>query len=39
MRPMCQRGGSETHYGKLLTPKYRDVVFLMTKTTARDAAC
>ncbi len=33
-----QRGGSESYYGKLLTPRYRDVVFLMTKTTARDAA-
>jgi len=33
-----QAGGSESRLGKLLTPKYRDVVFLMTKTTARDAA-
>lgn len=33
-----QGGGSEAYYGKLLTPKYRDVVCLMTKTTARDAA-
>ena len=32
-----QNGGSESHLGKLLTPKYRDVVYLMTKTTARDA--
>ena len=33
-----QSGGSESRLGKLLTPKYRDVVYLMTKTTARDAA-
>ena len=33
-----QDGGSESRLGKLLTPKYRDVVYLMTKTTARDAA-
>ncbi len=32
-----QRGGSETRLGKLLVPKYRDDVFLMSKTTARDA--
>lgn len=32
-----QAGGSETRLGKLLVPKYRDVVFLMTKTTAPDA--
>jgi uncharacterized protein len=32
-----QSGGSETRLGKLLTPKYRDVVFLMTKTTASNA--
>lgn len=32
-----QGGGSESRLGKLLTPKYRDVVFLMTKTTATDA--
>lgn len=30
-------GGSETRYGKYLTPKYRDVIFLMTKTQAKDA--
>ena len=29
-----QNGGSESRLGRLLTPKYRDVVFLMTKTTA-----
>ncbi|MEM6446053.1 MAG: aldo/keto reductase [Cyanobacteria bacterium P01_D01_bin.123] len=34
---MYQSGGSESRFGKLLTPKYRDVVYLMTKTTARDA--
>lgn len=33
-----QSGGSETRYGKLLTPNYRDVVYLMTKTTAKNAA-
>ena len=32
-----QKGGSETRLGKLLIPKYRDDIFLMTKTTARDA--
>ncbi|GIX05750.1 MAG: oxidoreductase [Candidatus Poribacteria bacterium] len=33
-----QGGGSESRYGRLLTPRYREHVFLMTKTTARDAA-
>lgn len=33
-----QKGGSETRLGKLLIPKYRDDIFLMTKTTARDKA-
>ena len=32
-----QAGGSERRLGKLLVPKYRDDVFLMTKTTARNA--
>ena len=32
-----QNGGSESRLGKLLVPKYRDDVFLMTKTTARTA--
>lgn len=32
-----QGGGSERTLGKFLTPDYRDVAFLMTKTTARDA--
>lgn len=32
-----QDGLSETRLGKFLTPRYRDVVFLMTKTTAKDA--
>jgi predicted aldo/keto reductase-like oxidoreductase len=27
---------SEERYGKYLTPQYRDLVFLMTKTTAKD---
>jgi predicted aldo/keto reductase-like oxidoreductase len=31
-------GRSEERLGKFLTPRYRDVVCLMTKTTARDAA-
>jgi aryl-alcohol dehydrogenase-like predicted oxidoreductase len=31
-------GLSESRYGKFLTPKYRDLVFLMTKTTGKDAA-
>ncbi|MGL5794418.1 MAG: aldo/keto reductase [Waterburya sp.] len=30
-------GDSESRIGKLLTPKYRDVIYLMTKTTASDA--
>ncbi len=30
-------GGSEIRYGKYLIPKYRDNIFLMTKTVARDA--
>jgi aryl-alcohol dehydrogenase-like predicted oxidoreductase len=33
-----QNGGSETRYGKFLTPKYRDVAFLMTKCDTRDPA-
>ncbi len=32
-----QAGKSEQRLGKLLVPKYRDDIFLMTKTTARDA--
>ena len=32
-----QSGGSEAKYGRLLTPKYRDHIFLMTKTLARDS--
>ena len=32
-----QNGGSESRLGKLLIPKYRDDIFLMTKTRARDA--
>lgn len=31
------KGVSEERYGKYLTPKYRDLVFLMTKSTGRDA--
>ena len=33
-----QNGGSETKYGRFLTPKYRDHIFLMTKTRARDSS-
>lgn len=33
-----QDGESETRLGKFLTPRYRDIVYLMTKTTAKDAA-
>ncbi len=33
---MYDLGGAETKYGKYLTPKYRDVAFIMTKTTAKD---
>ena len=29
-------GGAETKFGKYLVPKYRDVAFIMTKTTAKD---
>ena len=32
-----QDGESEQRYGRFLTPKYREQVFLMTKTTAHDA--
>lgn len=31
-----QAGGSESRFGKLLVPKYRDDVFLMTKTRAQN---
>lgn len=31
------KGLSEERYGKYLTPKYRDLIFLMTKTTGSDA--
>ena len=31
-------GRSEERYGRLLTPKYRDVIYLMTKTESTDAA-
>lgn len=31
-----QRGVAEEKYGKFLTPTYRDEIFLMTKTRARD---
>lgn len=29
-------GGSETRYGKYLVPKYRDEIFLMSKSTAKN---
>jgi len=31
------KGVSEERYGKYLTPKHRDLIFLMTKSTGRDA--
>jgi aryl-alcohol dehydrogenase-like predicted oxidoreductase len=31
------KGVSEERYGKYLTPRYRDLIFLMTKTTGPDA--
>jgi predicted aldo/keto reductase-like oxidoreductase len=31
------KGVSEERYGKYLTPNYRDLVFVMTKSTGRDA--
>ena len=34
---MYQDGRSETYYGKFLTPKYRDDIFLLTKTLFKDA--
>ncbi len=30
-------GTSETRYGKYLTPKYRDLIFLMSKSTGKNA--
>ena len=33
-----QNGRSEERYGRFLTPRYRDLVFLMTKSSAKDAA-
>jgi aryl-alcohol dehydrogenase-like predicted oxidoreductase len=33
-----QNGGSEEFYGRFLTPKYRDGIFLMTKSHAKTAA-
>lgn len=32
-----QSGGSERYLGEFLTPKYRDAVYIMTKSTAKDA--
>ena len=31
-----QQGASESRFGRLLTPKYRDDIYLMTKTFSRD---
>ncbi len=33
-----QRGGSERYFGRFLTPRYREHIYLMTKSGARDAA-
>jgi aryl-alcohol dehydrogenase-like predicted oxidoreductase len=33
-----QNGGSEAKYGRFLIPRYRDHIFLMTKTLARDSS-
>lgn len=33
-----QNGGAETFYGRFLTPKYRDLVFLTTKSSQTTAA-
>ncbi len=33
-----QRGGSEDKLGRLMVPKYRDEIFLMTKSRAKDRA-
>lgn len=35
---LYQNGGSETRYGKYLTPKYRHDILLFTKTMAEDPA-
>lgn len=34
---MYQKGGSERYFGKFLAPKYREDVYIMTKTHAKDA--
>jgi len=34
--PFYSNGKAEERYGKFLTPKYRDVAFIMTKSLARD---
>ena len=34
--PLYSDGKAEDRYGKFLTPKYRDVAFIMTKTLAKD---
>ncbi len=34
--PLYSDGRAEERYGKLLTPKYRDVAFIMTKSLATD---
>ena len=34
---MYNSGGAETKFGKYLVPKYRDIAFIMSKTTGKDA--
>jgi aryl-alcohol dehydrogenase-like predicted oxidoreductase len=36
--PFYSGGKAEERYGKFLTPKYRDVSFIMTKTLATNAS-
>ena len=38
LQKKSQQLTSEERYGKYLTPKYRDLVFLMTKTQAKNEA-
>jgi hypothetical protein len=33
--PLYSSGKAEERYGKFLTPRYRDVSFIMTKTLAK----
>ena len=34
--PLYSNGRAEKHYGRFLTPKYRDIAFIMTKSLARN---